>query len=170
MFHTDQTHRHHAAVDAYTLTWSSLMFYAFPPFSLIGTVLSKIKKDKARGWLCYQIGQHNLGMRKPFPWGKNHPLTHTFTSVKRPVDTSQPSKRDTSIVQKTVNDDLSLIRESLELQNLSESTKEIIMASWRKGTQKQYKSRNIVIEKMLHLTILGKHMLSNFLGNCMIQV
>jgi hypothetical protein len=38
-----------SAVDAFTLTWSSLVFYAFPPFSLIGTVLSKIKKDKARG-------------------------------------------------------------------------------------------------------------------------
>ena len=36
--------------------------------------------------------------------------------------------------------DLSLIRENLEYQNLSSSTKEIIMASWRKGTQKQYKS------------------------------
>jgi hypothetical protein len=35
---------------------------------------------------------------------------------------------------------LSLIQESLELQDLSESTKEIIVASWRKGTQKQYKS------------------------------
>lgn len=37
------------SVDAFTLTWRVLMFYAFPPFSLIGNVLSKIKKDKARG-------------------------------------------------------------------------------------------------------------------------
>ena len=38
-----------ASIDAFTLTWSSMMFYAFPPFSLIGSALSKIKADRARG-------------------------------------------------------------------------------------------------------------------------
>ncbi len=38
-----------SSVDAFTLSWRSLMFYAFPPFSLLGNVLSKIKEDKARG-------------------------------------------------------------------------------------------------------------------------
>ena len=40
---------HAAAVDAFTLTWTKLTFYAFPPFSLIPNVLSKIKNEKARG-------------------------------------------------------------------------------------------------------------------------
>ncbi len=36
-------------IDAFSITWSSLKFYAFPPFSVIGRMLSKISKDKATG-------------------------------------------------------------------------------------------------------------------------
>lgn len=38
-----------AAVDAFTLNWSSLKFYAFPPFSQILRVLNKIERDEATG-------------------------------------------------------------------------------------------------------------------------
>lgn len=37
------------AVDAFTVSWSSLDFYAFPPFNLMGKVLQKVISDKARG-------------------------------------------------------------------------------------------------------------------------
>ena len=37
------------AIDAFTLDWSKLMFYASPPFSVIPAVLSKIVADKAMG-------------------------------------------------------------------------------------------------------------------------
>lgn len=37
------------AIDAFTLQWSDLCFYAFPPFSLIAHVLSKIQREKATG-------------------------------------------------------------------------------------------------------------------------
>ena len=37
------------AVDAFTINWSVLKFYAFPPFSIIPAVLKKIKEDKATG-------------------------------------------------------------------------------------------------------------------------
>lgn len=43
------------AVDVFTLNWSELDFYAFPPFSLISKVLSKIISDKARGILVIPI-------------------------------------------------------------------------------------------------------------------
>ena len=39
------------AVDAFTLSWTELEFYAFPPFSLIGTVLTKIQQEEAEGIL-----------------------------------------------------------------------------------------------------------------------
>ena len=39
---------HAAAVDAFTLTWTKLTFYAFPPFSLMANVSSKIKNEKSR--------------------------------------------------------------------------------------------------------------------------
>ena len=37
------------SIDAFSLTWADKMFYAFPPFSVIGNVLKKIKEDRARG-------------------------------------------------------------------------------------------------------------------------
>ena len=37
------------AIDAFTLSWGNLKFYAFPPFSLISTMLAKIQKEKAQG-------------------------------------------------------------------------------------------------------------------------
>ena len=38
-----------SSIDAFCLTWTDQMFYAFPPFSVIGNVLKKIKEEKARG-------------------------------------------------------------------------------------------------------------------------
>lgn len=38
-------------VDAFTLDWQSIFFYAFPPFLLIDRILQKIKNDKATGIL-----------------------------------------------------------------------------------------------------------------------
>ena len=39
------------AIDAFTLNWSSFSFYAFPPFSVIPQVISKILRDRATGVL-----------------------------------------------------------------------------------------------------------------------
>ena len=38
-----------SSIDAFTLTWSDQMFYAFPTFSVIGNVLKKIREEKVRG-------------------------------------------------------------------------------------------------------------------------
>ena len=37
------------AIDAFSLDWSNFNFYAFPPFSVIPTVLKKLKSEGARG-------------------------------------------------------------------------------------------------------------------------
>ena len=37
------------AVDAFSLSWQSLDFYAFPPFSIISRVLQKVRRDRAEG-------------------------------------------------------------------------------------------------------------------------
>ena len=36
-------------IDAFTLSWSNIDFYAFPPFSIIGSVIRKIISDQATG-------------------------------------------------------------------------------------------------------------------------
>ena len=38
-----------SAIDAFSIDWSNLNFYAFPPFSVIPAVLKKIREDKATG-------------------------------------------------------------------------------------------------------------------------
>lgn len=38
-------------INAFTISWSNLEFYAFPAFSLIAKVLQKIKNDRASGIL-----------------------------------------------------------------------------------------------------------------------
>ena len=43
------------AVDAFSLSWNNLDFYAFPPFSTITAVLGKVKRERATG------GQHSCG-------------------------------------------------------------------------------------------------------------
>ena len=37
------------AINAFTLSWSGLKFYAFPPFCIISSMLQKITQDKAQG-------------------------------------------------------------------------------------------------------------------------
>ena len=38
-------------MDAFTLDWSSYVFFAFPPFSVLGRVVQKIQEDMAGGIL-----------------------------------------------------------------------------------------------------------------------
>ena len=43
------------AVDAFTIYWSNMHFYAFPPFNLILLTLQKIIEDKAEGVLVVPL-------------------------------------------------------------------------------------------------------------------
>ena len=37
------------AIDAFSISWANIKFYAFPPFSLIGISISKIRREMAVG-------------------------------------------------------------------------------------------------------------------------
>ena len=39
------------AIDAFTMDWSNVFFYAFPPFSLVGQTIEKAVTEEARGIL-----------------------------------------------------------------------------------------------------------------------
>ena len=39
------------AIDAFSLSWKNLTFYAFPPFSVVGRVVQKIRQERATGIL-----------------------------------------------------------------------------------------------------------------------
>ena len=40
-----------AFIDAFSIIWDKQLFYAFPPFSLIGRCLQKIQTDSAKGFM-----------------------------------------------------------------------------------------------------------------------
>ena len=38
-------------IDAFSISWTDIKFYAFPPFSILGRVLAKVQQDGATGML-----------------------------------------------------------------------------------------------------------------------
>ncbi|XP_015758759.1 PREDICTED: uncharacterized protein LOC107338024 [Acropora digitifera] len=64
--------------------------------------------------------------------------TNLPQSTKGPTPVTRPSRGSTLNVLQTEPPSLSLIRESLAKYNLSSSAKDLLMASWREGTSKQY--------------------------------
>ena len=54
--------------------------------------------------------------------------------------TTTSTRKDTSVERQTHPDGLSLIRASLTGRRISEQAQEILLQSWRKGTQKQYET------------------------------
>ena len=61
------------AVDAFSLDWSKLQFYAFPPFCCISQYVQKIKTDKEEGilvtphWPTQQFYSKIIKMKKGLP-------------------------------------------------------------------------------------------------------
>ena len=43
------------AIDAFSISWANIKFYAFPPFSLIGTSIPKIRRGMAAGIMVIAI-------------------------------------------------------------------------------------------------------------------
>ena len=66
--------------------------------------------------------------------------TDTAETVPRPIDTTGLTKKTPPTTQKAPPAGMLLIRKKLDEHQLSDSTKEVIMASWRQGTAKQYQS------------------------------
>ena len=83
-------------VDAFTIHWGPLKFYAFPPFCLIAKCLQKVKADKASGIIIvpnwptqpwfpmlrnmlledpWELPKHRKLLTQPIS-GRPHPLTH----------------------------------------------------------------------------------------------
>ncbi|XP_044166435.1 uncharacterized protein LOC114947296 [Acropora millepora] len=64
--------------------------------------------------------------------------TNLPQSTKGPTPVTKSSRGITPNLAQTESPSLSLIRESLAKYNLSSSAKDVLMASWREGTSKQY--------------------------------
>ena len=65
--------------------------------------------------------------------------TNDNTSIKRQLDVTKQTHRATSIIPKDGFDYLSVVRRLYEKWNLSNTTIDLIINSWRDGTKSQYK-------------------------------
>ena len=124
------------ATDAFFLNWHSLQFYAFPPFSIIGKVLAKIKQDEARGILIVPLWSTQ-------PW---FPIAIFPASIVKGKELEGSSsfarqKRDgTSTAQTSKPIGYFSFRSTLRGFELPEDTWALNNSSWRGSTKCQYNS------------------------------
>ena len=116
LWHTDPNSAH---VDAFTMKWNGLKFYAFPPFSLLPRRRSA-----------------NANMVSSPPTTFMRPALEP-TPTTRPSTTPLP-QCPTSNTQDSSSDGMSCVRGSSSHHHFPEEVTNILMASWRKGTQQQY--------------------------------
>ena len=69
-----------------------------------------------------------------------HKIAGQTKSMQNPAVSAKPTGTDTPLAQKAGSLSMPLVRKTLNNKNLSSAAKEIIMASWRPGTGKQYHS------------------------------
>ena len=125
------------AIGAFSLQWSRLDFYAFPPFSVIPAVLSKIQREEALGVVVLPDWPAQGWYPKALEMLKQEPI---YLKARRDLLRliTKSSRGSTPNLAQTEPPSLSLIMESLGKYNLSSSAKDVLMASWREGSSKQY--------------------------------
>lgn len=122
------------AIDAFTICWTCELFYAFPPFCIIHQVTQKIVTDKTEGlilvpyWPTVLVPPVNEIMHSTARKDKSEQIVADFETQ---------TQRNTPSLPEIDTSGMPCIRESLEGQNVSLRTIQIIMNTWRKSTQKQ---------------------------------
>ena len=126
------------AIDAFTLNWENLIFYTFPPFNVIPTVLAKIQKERAEGIVVLPDWPTQSWYAKASKLMEK--TTSRLEDEQEFAKTTNSPGQSSPDVAKTEPSGLPLIRKSLEQYKLSSSAKDILMASCRAGTTKQYQT------------------------------
>ena len=101
-------------------------------------MLAKIQKEKAQGICVIPNWPTQSWYAKAF-----HMMTkgtNLHQGEKEPTQFAKSFTRNPSNLGKNESHNMPLIWENLEMYELSNGAKEIIMALWRPGTAKQYKT------------------------------
>ena len=126
---------HDYAVDAFTVSWQDLTFYAFPPFSLLPRVLAKIIQDKATGLLFVP----KWTTQSWFPLVLTLLIQHPRL-IAPCRDLTATASSGTPTTQEAITTGSSFIRDALQGFGLSHSASALIQESWHPGTRVQYDS------------------------------
>ena len=129
-----------AAIDAFSVQWSDPLSYVFPPFSLIMRCVQRIKKSERESF----ASNPSMEIQTLVPPPVFSPLRSTPTSSEfRDYTTSpiQPEGLEAPTEYKQVDSSrLAAVRQCFSKYQVSERVSKIIFASWRSGTESQYKS------------------------------
>ena len=119
------------------MNWSGYKFYAFPPFSLLPKCLQKIRQDRAHGILIAPLWPTQTW----FPLLLQYLCDQPWILLPRPDLLKHPShSRPHPLHKKTQPNGMSCVRGAFSRYNFSEEVTDVLMASWRSGTQKQYQT------------------------------
>ena len=124
------------AVDAFSISWRDKNIYAFPLFSVLSRVLSKIKEDNASSILVVPLWPTQ-------PWFPV--MLDLLIGHPRHIE---PDSRNLHIpgnpllhpLHKRLTLGDSFIRSTLTGRGLSHKSTELLSHAWREGTKKQYNS------------------------------
>ena len=122
------------AMDAFSISWANLKFYAFPLLSLIGTSISKIRREMGVGiiiipWWVIQFW---------FPMMV--PLLQDFPVVLPPNVLTLPSNKGitTSLIFENETAGSSFIGEAFRYTELPSEVTKVILESWRQPARSRY--------------------------------
>ena len=121
------------------LIWHPLMFYAFPPFSVLTQTIYTEDRERKSNW---SVGGTQLANSSVVP-SNNETTSHLASNFTTREEHSTPpllSTGNPSSSQDPAAVDLPCVRRSLEKTGISEKASSLMLNAWRKGTQKQYKT------------------------------
>ena len=117
------------AIDAISLGWSCLCFYAFPPFSLINRVLPKVQQDQSQGIIIVPMWNTQVWFpRIATPFDRLPSYCSKGTNSTAPTFQSGES---TSSSQEAHPSGVQIIRNSLTARSISQKAAKVILQSWR---------------------------------------
>ena len=123
-------------MDAFTISWRSLYFFAFPPFCQIHRCLQTILEEQVpQGimilplWPTQVWWLQLLKMLIAIPFVL--PRQEDLLSLSHSPQTLHPLRRKLTMLA-------CLVWQSIQDRGISEAAGKLIMASWRDGTKKQY--------------------------------
>ena len=124
-------------VDAFSLSWTKLKVYAFPPFRPVGKSISKVSHsgESVRSHVDSMVGNPKLVLNNDtvacgLPYHSPKEECH--------IDTTAPREQATSTVPQTPASSHTFIREAVGNQGLQEKVMDIICLSWRDTTTSCY--------------------------------
>ena len=124
-------------VNAFSISWWDVKFYAFPPFSLVGRTLAKVCRDAAVGIMIVPLEYSSLvSTDAATPCGSSK----VDTSSPGPSSVTRTGKSGPSPLQEAGPFSNTYFGQTIGQYNLSAATVDITGHSWRGGTRSQYDS------------------------------